>query len=237
MSRGTLAALLILITASNAQAWEAFFRISCETTFRGSSETSNSSTRAEQAGRRQANSNGTSQGMPCRSDDECYGYCDVGRCVDHPPVASPPPAQNTPIIVHPANPIDPSYDPSWQLAPPQPAPSSGCVSPDQCPQGQPCVNGQCLPPPSSSLWKRGSQLYLRERTVQLRQDLALGEGPVIAALATMQGVSAAKLGSAMRARRDELMQIVGDGTDPRWTSRFLARLEALCPPPVSVSAR
>lgn len=240
MSRGTFAAL-ILFTASTAQAWDAFLRVTSETTFRGSSETSSSSTRAEraEARRRQGQSDGTgnSQGTQCISDDECYGYCELGRCVDYPAKASAPPVRNTPIIVHPANPIDPSFEPD----PPAPAPILKCVSTDQCPQGQSCAHGHCLSPPpmppSSSLLRRGSELYLRERTVQLRQDLALGEGPVISTLATMQGVCAAKLGRAMRARRGALMKVLGDGTDPRWTSRFLDELEALRVQPVSVSVR
>lgn len=208
------AALLVLIVAAEAHAWDAF----CQTTFRGSSETSGSTTRAEQAATRQANSRQSGQ---CLTDEDCYGYCEAGRCVDQPGRVTAPPAQNVPIIVHPANPIDPNYQP-------EPPPASGCVSPDQCPQGQPCVNGRCLPPPSSSLWKRGSELYLRERAVQLRQDLALGEGPVLATLATLQGVSAAELGRAMRGRRAALMQVIGDATDPRWPSRFLEELEAVC---------
>ena len=232
-------ALLLLLTAREAQAWEVFFRVTSETTFRGSSETSSASTRADRAertnrGKSGSTSGGRSEGTQCVSDDECFGYCEEGRCVDDATPATAPPTQNTPIEVHPANPIDPSYQPD------PPAPIVKCVSDDQCPQGQSCINGQCLsppppPPPSASLWKRGAELYLRERTVQLREELALGEGPMISTLATRQGVSASKLGRAMRAQRSELMR--GAGTDPRWTARFLLQLEALCVQPASLSVR
>lgn len=112
-----------------------------------------------------------------------------------------------------------------------PAPPTSCSSEAQCPQGQSCTNGVCLspppPPPSSSLQRQGSELYLRERVVQLKQDLALGEGPVIATLAATRGVSAAALGRLLRSHRAELIQLMGDGSDERWTERFLIRLDAL----------
>ncbi len=232
------AVLLVLIplTASAAHAWQVFVGVTSETTFRGSTETTSAANREERAGQDERNrrhasesgsrTGGASAGTQCINDDECYGYCDGQRCVDWAP--------EPPASAQPPSPVEPGP------APPK-APLLKCVSTDQCPQGQSCTNGQCLspppPPPSSSLWKRGSELYLRQRIVQLRQDLALGEGPVISTLATTQGVSTAKLGRAMRAHRSELIAVMGDGSDPRWTSRFLVQLEALCVNPVSVSVR
>ena len=128
-----------------------------------------------------------------------------------------------------------------KIDPPRPAPGMKCDSAAQCAPGQSCSNGQCLspppPPPSSSLWRRGSELYLRGRTVQLREDLALGEGPVIATLAVVRGLPAAALGRALRAHRAALVKVMGDGTDATWPSRFLLELEVLCADSPRLSAR
>ncbi|MDP1822337.1 MAG: hypothetical protein Q8L48_03815 [Archangium sp.] len=123
-----------------------------------------------------------------------------------------------------------------------PPPQPGCSTDAHCYQGQSCINGQCIsppppPPPGASLWRRGSEFFLRDRTVQLRQDLALGEGPVIATLAELHGVSTHVLGRAMRARRAELVAIMGDGKDPAWTRRFLVEVEAMCEQQAKLSAR
>ena len=80
-------------------------------------------------------------------------------------------------------------------------------------------------------------MYLRERAVQLRQDLARGEGPVISMLAVELKVAPAKLGRTMRAHRAVLAALVGDGADTEWPKRFLGQLDALCSPSVRVSRR
>ena len=116
------------------------------------------------------------------------------------------------------------------VAPPLPA---ACSSDAQCQPGQSCSNGNCLSlppsPPSSSLQRRGRELYLRERVVQLKQDLALGEGPVISTLASLQGVPSSALGKVLRAHRAEVMELIGDGVDPTWPSRILIRIDAFAP--------
>lgn len=117
---------------------------------------------------------------------------------------------------------------------PKPAPAvliTHCVSDSECRSSQTCSNGQCatIPPaPSSSLRRQGSELYLRERSVELREELALGRGPVINALANMEGVPAQALGRALREHRAELAQLMGDG--PGWSAKFLTRVDALCRP-------
>lgn len=67
----------------------------------------------------------------------------------------------------------------------------------------------------------------RDRVAQLRQDLVLGEGPVVAVLAQSRGVSPRALGRTLRAHRAELDAPVGDGKEPAWAARFLRRVDAL----------
>jgi hypothetical protein len=117
---------------------------------------------------------------------------------------------------------------------PTPAPAVPiyrCESESECSLSQTCSNGQCVsipPAPSSSLRRRGSELYLRERAVELREELALGQGPVINGLANVEGVPAKKLGRALREHRAELARLMGEGPD--WPARFLTRVDALCGP-------
>jgi hypothetical protein len=95
-----------------------------------------------------------------------------------------------------------------------------------------CVQGRCSasPPRSSidaSMQRRATEVYLRDRGVQLRQDLALGEGPVVTALAATLGVSATKLGKLMRSHRELLAATLGGAN---WPTRFLDQLETLSSP-------
>lgn len=240
-------ALAVLLSASSARAWDVSLRLASETTFRGSSETSTAASRADRA-QRASKSGG--MGAQCVTDDDCSGYCDSGTCVDPAAVAQTPTAPVTRPLPGCADDQqcalgyacqDQRCVERTQPQLQQPVIIQQCSSGLQCAQGQSCVGGQCLsPPPSppaSSLQRRGSELYVRERAVQLRQDLALGEGPVISTLASMQGVSAATLGRAMRARRAELAAVMGDGSDPTWPRRFLLEVEASCVPGVRVSSR
>ena len=171
----------------------------------------------------------------CSTDAHCYQgqSCVSGQCV---PLAQPGPGCSTDAQCYQGQRC---VNGQCVLAP-QPPPA--CSTDAQCYQGQSCISGQCIsppppPPPGASLRRRGSELFLRDRTVQLRQDLALGEGPVIATLAEMNGVSARLLGRAMRARRAELVTLMGDGRDVTWTRRFLVEVEALCEQQASVSVR
>jgi hypothetical protein len=253
--------LLLLLAASNAQAWQVFVQVTSETTLRGSSETSTAASRDE-ANRDRASNTGA-DGMSCRSDSDCYGHCEAGVCVDPPATQAQPVPGTQPI---PACMDDQSCAIGYacrdqrcvqRTEPPLPPPPSTqpCTSDAQCAPGQSCGNGHCLSPPpllplpglgeargekktSSliSLQRRGAEVYLRERAVQLRQDLALGEGPVISMLALDHRVPAPQLGRTLRTHRAELAALMDD-TDATWPARFLERLDALCARPVRVTRR
>ncbi len=70
-------------------------------------------------------------------------------------------------------------------------------------------------------------LFLRTRAVELREELALGKGPVIDGLAGAQGRPPAELGKVLKANRVALRALIGDGSDPGWSTRFLAHLDSL----------
>lgn len=212
-----------------------------ETSIRGSTESSEASTRADAEERREARrerreeenrrklleGSGAIAGSQCTRDTECQGRCRDSRCED---VPAPGPARECEADqTCGAGRI--CRDFACVGADPVVVPPLQCTTGEQCQPGQGCTNGQCLSlppsPPSSSLQRQGSEIYLRDRAVQLRQDLALGEGPVISTLASMQGVSAGALGRALRAQREELIAVMGDGADPTWMGRFLRRVEAL----------
>lgn len=166
----------------------------------------------------------------CREDLNCRAgmVCWYGQCVVPGPAAAPAPPQ--PTQPHPVQPVQPV-----QPVPLPPAPAgAACTTHQHCGPGQACLGGQCTaaPPPPPAILRRGTELYLRERVVQLRQDLAFGEGPTITALASLHGVSVAALGRSLRAHRAELAALVGDGADVGWADRFLRRVEELeraCP--------
>ena len=80
---------------------------------------------------------------------------------------------------------------------------------------------------SSELIRRGAELFLRERVVQLREELALGKGPVITALAAARGESAVKLGRTLRAHRAQLVEVISDASGSDWAGEFLRRVDLL----------
>lgn len=235
------AALLISLTASSAHAWEVFIRVSLEVTCRGTSETTGAATSASDRNeeRRQERLNQYSQSSDCRNDSDCQlsEYCEQGRCVQQ--VASAP--------VEASRPLPGCSDDSQcamgyacfetrcvertgpQLPPVQMQQCSGDV---QCYQGQSCVNGRCMSPPPSPpstelMKRRGTEIYLRERGPQLRQDLALGEGPVLTTIALERQLSTRKLASLIKAHRAEFTGLVGDGSDTTWPRRFLEKIDQL----------
>lgn len=196
---------------------------------------------------------GAVEGSQCSNDDECGGWCRDFRCVDTQPVVAPVNHCETDqgcapgwicadfrCVVPPGCADDQACGPGrfcrdrqcFEAQPPI-VPMNACASDAQCQPGQSCANGQCLspppPPPSSSLFRRGSEVYLRDRAAQLRQDLALGEGPVISTLASVRGVSAAGLGRLLRQHRAELIALMG--SDDGWAGRFLLKLDQLSPAP------
>lgn len=81
------------------------------------------------------------------------------------------------------------------------------------------------PSPPSSLWPAGTELFLRGHTTDLRQELALGEGPVISTLARVLRVDALQLGWSMRAHRRGLVALVGEAGDVTWPARFLEQAQ------------
>lgn len=151
--------------------------------------------------------------VECQTHVDCDGYCIKGRCVD----AVEESAQVEPT---PEPPRQPALDPPNVMR---------CSAEVSCAEGQSCMNGFCMspPPPPSSLLRKGTEVYVRMNVRQLKQDLALGEGPVISTLARFRGVSAKELGPLMRAHRGELAQTLGDPADNSWPGRFLSRLDAL----------
>lgn len=182
------------------------------------------------------------QAGQCTQDAQCGpgAMCQSGACVAAPP---PPGCQSDAqcgpgvlcrngLCVLPDTSAPPPQPPAGGPPPPPPVNPPACTSDPQCPGGQVCLNGQCSPPPPPAMLRRGTEHLLRERVAQLQEDLALGHGPVIAALASAQGVSADALGQVLRAHRAELTALVGDARDDAWTGRFLRRVEALslaCP--------
>jgi Cys-rich repeat protein len=148
----------------------------------------------------------------CESNDECEGYCIQGKCVDA-------------IDEHESARVEPTPAP----APLETPNVARCTADAQCGEGQSCMSGYCMsaPPPPSSLLQRATELYVRENAAQLRQDLALGEGPVIATLARWRRVSAKELGKLMRAHRESLTPMLGDRSDTKWAARFLEQLVVL----------
>jgi hypothetical protein len=111
-----------------------------------------------------------------------------------------------------------------------------CSSDDVCDDAESCVNGTCEKPaeePPMMLERKGPELYLRGHAAQLRQDVALGDGPVIAVLSATQHVPRTTLGRVMRANHRELLKLIGDDSDEKWPGAFLRRLNELSRPAVS----
>ena len=242
LARLRFASLSIVLAASSAHAWEVVVQVSLEVTCRGTSETSSAASSAsDRDARRQERLDQYSQGVDCRTDSDCQlsEYCEQGRCVQ--PVATAPVPQTQPL---PGCSDDSQCALGYacletrcvqRSAPQLPAVNvSRCETWQQCGPGQSCVSGQCMSPPpsppSSSLQRRGTEVYLRERAAQLRQDLALGEGPVLTNLALQHEVTPRKLGLIMRAHQAELTRLVGDGADTGWPGRFLEKVEQLLAP-------
>ena len=151
-----LAVLAISVVCQPAQAWQVLVQVSCETTIRGSSETSTAATRAdnrerraERKGERTSDGSGAIEGSQCQQDDECSGWCRAGRCVDHLTPAGDP----VPVPIPKECELDEHcaagrvcqrfqcVEAPPVVAPPAPA---ACSSDAQCQPGQSCTNGTCL---------------------------------------------------------------------------------------------
>lgn len=186
-------------------------------------------------------------GMRCGSDDDCAGRCVANLCTSQ----APTPQCSTDeqcsadlmcsggyCVLRPAPPAPACASdaecPARQTCSSgrcaYPPPPAACTTDAQCPSDQVCTNGTCAAPPPPAILERGTELLLRDRVAQLRQDLVLGEGPVLAVLASSRGVSPRALGRTLRAHRAELDALVGDPKDPDWAARFLRRVDALAVP-------
>lgn len=108
--------------------------------------------------------------------------------------------------------------------------------PGKCPPGKLCeLSSRSGAPPPSSIEGQAFERYVGQSAVRLREELALGKGPVINAIARTQGVPAPTLGRTLRAHREELVALMGDGRTDDWAGRFLARVEELGLPPAPPS--
>lgn len=152
----------------------------------------------EEARERERKRAGLPAGAACTAAKDCKsGICEGQRCVG--------PVEN------------------------QPAPAA-CRDGASCGPGQSCVDGRCAtapPTPPVSLHRRSTELLLRDRSAQLRQELALGGGPLLATLALGHRASPAALGRLLRAHHRELGPLIAEPTDPLWPARFLDRVDAL----------
>lgn len=225
-----------------------------------STDSSAQANQPEPPPQRQAGLKQGTDGMSCEDHDDCRGWCQQGfcaggasappQCTDDAacapgqvcrqgqcqapptPVRRDPPPQ-VPMCTANEECVSPGQCVDGRCVVPQPPPDTGaCTEDAQCAPGLVCDQGQCAPPASPPLLRRGRELYLRQRVVQLRQDLAVGAGPVITMLAAAQRVSAVALGKTLRAHRAELAALLGDGADDAWAGRFLERVEQLgrsCP--------
>ena len=108
---------------------------------------------------------------------------------------------------------------------------SACRFDADCHQSYECLANQCVQRSASgvpaSQRQQQVELFLRSRAVELREELALGRGPVIDGLAGAQGKPPAALRKVIKAHHAELRAVIGDGSDPAWSARFLSKLDAL----------
>lgn len=103
-----------------------------------------------------------------------------------------------------------------------------CTVDGDCTAGYVCWDRHCrlaqerttLPSPTAQN-DEALQLFVRVRAVELREELALGQGPVLAAVA---GPTA---GATLKLHRAELLALMGDGTALDWPGRFVDRARAL----------
>ncbi len=240
----------VMLEVSVRVSSQATVDITSEVSSRVTSESSSHGSSSHTPGRRRSSraappgGAGTNEGLDgtaCVDHDDCTGFCQQGvcagglQCLDDGQCAPGTACQQ-----------------GMCAAPPD----RGCTMDTQCGPGVLCRNGLCVlpepppatggpppppsappppstppPPPPPALLRRGTERLLRERVAQLQEDLAIGQGPVIAALAAAQGVSPAALGRVLRAHRSELAALVAS-EDASWPGRFLSRVEALgrtCP--------
>lgn len=147
----------------------------------------------------------------CEAHSDCHAAwaCRAGRCVapEPAPVGAPPPAVSVPAV---------------------PSGVDGrCGQDSDCASGLVCRASYCAIPEQVRLKDEATHVFLAARAVELREELLLGKGPVIATLANVTAVPAPKLGQTLRAHRTELIALIGDGSDPHWSARFMKRVNVL----------
>ncbi len=202
---GAALGLWIAAPSAFAQDWGAVIGPSFQLTAPTTGATLHASSEASTQASQQAGNTRTD----CRSDSDCGpdSACHLYASGDQVCV---PRAEGVPV----SHPVEPAT----------------CSDDRACAPGSSCSNGRCLSappvPPSVQLLRRGSELFLRDRAVQLREELALGRGPVISGLAAIRGLPPATLGRTIRTHGSELRGLIGAGDS--WASTFLARIDALC---------
>lgn len=247
-----LTSLVALTASTDAAAWDAVlgvtFRISSEVTLEASTDASTSTTRNEEGRPARARrtrfgpkqewtSEGALEGSQCQEDGDCQGWCRAGRCVDTMSPASPQAPQ--PIPPPPAPPLDfrqqecreaLACGPGQQCIqgqcatpPPLPAPAGACQDSSQCAGGERCLDGQCVP--SSSSLDQRLELQLRGRATELREELALGGGPLISLIAAHSRMEPRALGGLVRAHRQELVALMNESRG--WPGPWLRRVQGL----------
>lgn len=108
--------------------------------------------------------------------------------------------------------------------------NADCVRDDDCTAGHFCApqRNQCVRREDGTPQRaQATEVWLQGRAVALREELALGRGLVIAGLAKVWAMPAPELGRVLKRHRAALLAAIGDGSDPKWAARFIARAEAL----------
>ncbi len=110
--------------------------------------------------------------------------------------------------------------------------SSDCHPAYECTAMGRCVTRslEAAPASQTSMRRQGTELLVRNRVVELREELALGRGPVISHLARAEGVPAEKLGRVLREHRAELLTLIGAADGSAWAGQFMNRVEQLSRP-------
>lgn len=244
MRRSLLLTSLVALSSAPAAAWDAVlgvtFRVTSEVSLDASTDASTSTTRDQDAAparpartragpKQQWTSEGAVEGSQCQDDGDCQGWCREQRCVD---TMSPAPPRIIPDVPAQACSEAAGCAPGLQcvqgqcMTPPPTVPAAPlqpCQHSAHCTDGEQCLEGLCVPP--SSLRERGLELQLRARATELREELALGEGPLLTALAAHYEVDARRFGRVARAHRDELVAVMN--ADRAWPRRWVQQLPRL----------
>ncbi len=107
-----------------------------------------------------------------------------------------------------------------------------CADDLACAEGFECWGRQCRATTRELSDRRALMtMHLKSRANELREELAVGQGPVVRSLARFSDQTERTVGRTLRDNRGEMLAVLGDGSDPTWPERFLVQLEQLCPRP------